>query len=281
MKVKIISDSTCDLPQEIIDRYGIVITPLTVTLGDNSYKDGTEMDVSQIYDFVDATGELPKSSAVNVAEYLDVFDYWNKEGYAIVHINISSELSCSHQNALIAAGSFSNVYVVDSKSLSTGQGLMVMHAAEMAAEGKTADEIFHSCIDMAEKIDTSFIIDSLEYLYKGGRCSALSMFGANLLKLKPCIIMKEGKLFPDKKYRGSFKSVSKSYIQDKMMGRDDIDLCRVVLVHTKCTDECLENAYNTVKELAGEGCEILVTTAGSTITTHCGPNTLGVMLIKK
>ena len=187
MKVKIISDSTCDLSPELIERYDIAITPLSVHCGDQVGHDGVEITPETIYDYVDASGQLPRTSAVNVFDYVREFRSWHQQGYSVVHFCISSDFSSSYQNACMAAADVGDVYVVDSRNLSTGQGLLVLHGAELAAAGHTAEEIQRACTDLAPWVEASFVIDRLDYLYKGGRCSALSAFGGNLLKLKPCI----------------------------------------------------------------------------------------------
>lgn len=187
MKVKITSDSTCDLSPELIEKYDIAITPLSVHCGDKVGRDGVEITPEIIYDYVDASGQLPRTSAVNVFDYVREFRHWRQQGYSIVHFCISSDFSSSYQNACIAAADIGQVYVVDSRNLSTGQGLLVLHGAELAAAGQTAEEIQKACTDLAPQVEASFVIDRLDYLYKGGRCSALSAFGGNLLKLKPCI----------------------------------------------------------------------------------------------
>ena len=195
MKIKIISDSTCDLSKELCEKYDIAIAPLSVTLGDNTYKDGVEMDVEDIYAYVDKTGSLPTTNADNVADYMDIFREWKDKGYdSIVQFNISSDFSSSYQNACIAAEEFEDVYVVDSRNLSTGQGLVVLKGAELAAEGKSAKEIHEICTAMTSHVEASFVIDKLDYLYKGGRCSAVAALGANLLKLKPCVEVVGGKM---------------------------------------------------------------------------------------
>lgn len=182
MKVKITSDSTCDLSPELIEKYDIAITPLSVHCGDQVGRDGVEITPETIYDYVEASGQLPRTSAVNVFDYVREFRHWRQQGYSIVHFCISSDFSSSYQNACIAAADIGQVYVVDSRNLSTGQGLLVLHGAELAAAGQTAEEIQKACTDLAPQVEASFVIDRLNYLYKGGRCSALSAFGGNLLK---------------------------------------------------------------------------------------------------
>ena len=281
MNVKITSDSTCDLSPELIERYNIGITPLSVALGEKSFKDGVEMNVDDIYEYVESTGKLPKTSAVNIDDYVRVFRSYIDDGFDVVHVNISSDFSGSYQSACIAAEEVGHVRVVDSRNLSTGQGLVVLRAAELAAEGKSADDIYRECTDMTAQVEASFVIDRLDYLYKGGRCSALAALGANLLKLKPCIVVSDGKMSPEKKYRGSFEKAILQYVEDRLKDRNDIDYSRIFITHTKCSEECVGNVKNAVVKFAPEFEEIIETTAGSTITTHCGPNTLGILFVRK
>lgn len=281
MKVKIISDSTCDLSKELIEKYSIAIVPLYVVLNDDTKRDGIEVTPDDIYKYVDENGKLPTTSAANLGDFLDVFKYWREQGFEIVHFNISSEFSSSYHNACIAAEEVGGVYVVDSRNLSTGQGLAVLHGAEMAQNGKSAKEIQEECTALTSKIEASFVVDSIDYLYKGGRCSALAAFGANLLKLKPCIEVADGKMHPGKKYRGHISRVMQSYVQERLSGRDDIDKHRIFITHTKCSAEDVEAVRNKILEICPDFKEILETTAGCTVTTHCGPNTLGVLFIRK
>ena len=233
MKVKITSDSTCDLSPELIEKYDIAITPLSVHCGDKVGRDGVEITPEIIYDYVDSSGQLLRTSAVNVFDYVRELRHWRQQGYSIVHFCISSDFSSSYQNACIAAADIGQVYVVDSRNLSTGQGLLVLHGAELAAAGQTAEEIQKACTDLAPQVEASFVIDRLDYLYKGGRCSALSAFGGNLLKLKPCIEVKDGKMTPGKKYRGPIDKVMLQYADDRLRGRDDINKHRVFITHTR------------------------------------------------
>ncbi len=282
MKVKIISDSTCDLSKELLEKYDIAIAPLSVTLGEKTYKDGVEMKVEDIYAYVDKTGSLPTTNAVNLADYIDIFRSWKDKGYdGIVHFNISSDFSSSFQNACLAAEEFENVYVVDARNLSTGQGLVVLRGAELAMEGKSPREIHEECTAMTSKVEASFVIDKLDYLYKGGRCSAVAALGANLLKLKPCIEVTDGKMDAGKKYRGKWERVILDYVKDRLEGRDDIDKKRIFITHTKCLDEVVNNVEAEIRSFIPDFEEILITTAGATITTHCGPNTLGILFVRK
>jgi DegV family protein with EDD domain len=281
MRVLITSDSTCDLSPELVTRYGIGIIPLTVTLGDNDYKDGIDLTPDQIYPFVEETGILPKTSAVNTNEYIHFFRDQLKSGDALVHFCISSKFSSSYQNAVLASEQFDNVFVVDSQNLSTGQGLLVLKAAEYAAAGMSAKELFEKTSALAPKVEASFVINTLDYLHKGGRCSALAMLGANLLHLKPCIEVIDGGMEPKKKYRGLIDRCIVQYVSDRLKDRDDLDYSRIFITHTACSDTVVEDVRKIIRELAPDFEEILETTAGCTITTHCGPNTLGILFIRK
>lgn len=281
MKVKITSDSTCDLPIELIRKYDIAITSLTVTLGEASFQDGLDMDPEAIYPYVEQTGTLPKTSAVSIGGYCEVFRRWVEKGYEVVHFSLSSELSSTYQNACIAAEEVGHVSVVDSRNLSSGQGLIVLRAAELAGEGADAQTILQVCEQMIPNVETSFVIDTLDYLYKGGRCSALSAFGANLLKIKPCILVQDGKMLPGKKYRGTADKVICSYAEDRLKDRTDIDASRVFLTHTRCSEGCVKRVEGLIREYLPDVKELIISTAGSTITTHCGPNCLGVLFVRK
>ena len=280
MKIKITSDSTCDLSREQIAKYGIHVMPLAVAMGENNYRDGVDITPEQIYAHVAKGGDLPKTAANNIAEYAEVFGKYAAEYDAVIHLNISSDFSSCHQNAWLAAEEFENVYVVDSRNLSTGHGLLVIRAYELAEEGKSGAEIAETLRGMADRVDASFILNQLEYLKKGGRCSALTVLGANMLKLKPCIEVKDGKMGVGKKYRGNFEKCLKEYIVDRLSGRDDLELDRVFVTHSGISKELVDLAVNTVRELQPFK-EICITQAGCTVSSHCGPDTIGVLYIHK
>ena len=281
MKVKIISDSTCDLSKELIQKYDIEIVPLYVILGNDTRKDGIDVNPDDIYSYVDKNGTLPSTSAVNIPDYQDVFKYWTEQGYEVVHFGISSDFSSSYNNARLAAEEFENVFVVDSRNLSTGQGLVVLHGCEMAQNGASAKEIADECAKITDKVEASFVVNSIDYLFKGGRCSALSAFGANLLQLKPCIEVIDGKMKPGKKYRGNISRVIANYVVDRLQNRDDINKHRIFITHTKCNQEDIDEVRNKIIEICPDFEEIIETTAGCTVTTHCGPATLGILFIRK
>lgn len=281
MKVKIIADSTCDLSRELIKKYDVAITPLSVILGERTGMDGEEITPEDIYAYVEATGQLPKTSAINTEEYLRVFRQWQEEDCQIVQFCISSQFSSCYQNACAAAKGLQDVYVVDTLNLSTGMGLLVLHAAEMARQGCAAKEIYESCTKLTAQVEASFVVNSIDYLYKGGRCSALSALGANLLRIKPCIEVTDGRMVPGRKLRGNIGKVMQAYVEDRLSGRKDIDLHRIFLTHTRCDPADVEAVRRKILELQPGFEEILETTAGSTITSHCGPATLGVLFIRK
>lgn len=281
MKVKITSDSTCDLSPELIEKYDIDILPLYVSLGEETKKDGLEVVPEDIYAHVDKTGKLPKTSAPNLTDLIELFEKWHNEGYAIVHFSISSDFSSSYHSATIAAEEVGNVYVVDSRNLSTGQGLVVLTGADLAAEGKSAEEIKAECDKMTAKVEASFVVDSIDYLRMGGRCSSVAALGANLLKLKPCIEVRDGKMVSAKKYRGKIEKVIIDYVCDRLKGRDDIVKNRIFITHTKCDKKVVKEVESKIRELYPGFNEILETTAGCTVTSHCGPNTLGILFIRK
>ena len=275
----IASDSTCDLSPELIREYGIHILPLGVALGEKQYTDGVDIDPDFIYAHYEKTGELPKTSAVNLVDFEDYFAAETAKGNGVVLFTISSEMSSTCNNARLAAEGFSDVYVVDTRNLSTGGGLLVLTAAEMAAEGKSAAEIAEACAALAPCVDASFIIDSLEFLYKGGRCSALAAFGANMLSLKPCIVVKEGKMGVGKKSRGKFGAVLPKYVSDRLGDGSDVIKGHIFVTHAGCEPAIIDACVEGVKAIAPEA-KIHVTRAGCTISSHCGRNTLGVLFIR-
>ncbi len=280
MKIKITSDSTCDLSKEQIAQHDIHIFPLAVAMGGKDYHDGVDLAPDEIYAHVNGGGDLPKTAANNIAAYEKDFARYAKEYDAVIHLNISSDFSSCYQNACLAAEEFDNVHVVDSRNLSTGHGLLVLKAAELAESGMDAAAIAQTLRETADRVDASFILDQLEYLKKGGRCSAVAVLGANLLKLKPCIEVTDGKMGVGKKYRGAFSKCLKEYITDRIGGRKDLELDRIFVTHSGISQELLDMAVATVRELQPFK-EVCVTRAGCTISSHCGPDTIGVLFIRK
>ncbi len=279
-KVLITRDSTSDLPIDILEKFNIKTIPLVVNLGDKSYQDGVDITPDDIYKYHEEHGVLPKTSAANVDDMINFFKPLVEQGYAIVHFTISSSMSSTYQNSCIAAEEFEDIFVIDTKNLSTGEGLLVMKAVEWANEGMSAKDIFDKVTELVPKVDASFVIDSLEYLHKGGRCSALAALGANLLKLKPCIEVTDGSMGVSKKYRGKYSETLKQYVADRLTDYSDIDLDRVFVTHAGCDPEIVNQVVEQVKATAPFK-ELIVSRAGCTVSAHCGANTLGVLYIRK
>jgi len=280
MKIKISADSTCDLSQELIEAYDIGITPLYIVRGEEALRDGIDITPQDIFDYVERQGTLCSTAAVNVTDYMDAFQQWREDYDAIVHFTISSSMSACYQNAVIAASEMTGVHVVDSAHLSNGIGLLVLRAAELAREGVEAEEIKRILDEQKEKVETSFVIDTLEYLHKGGRCSTVAALGANLLSLKPCIELKDGKMGVGKKYRGTIAKCLLKYTEDRLKGRDDLDLSRIFIIDSGVDPAILEQVEQKVRECAAFE-EVLRTKAGCTISNHCGPNCIGILFYRK
>ncbi len=279
-KIILTSDSTTDLSEELISRYNVQIIPMGITLGGEFYRDGIDITPDKIYDHYNKTGELPKTSAINMDECMEFFKKYTDQCYSVIHFTISSEMSSTFNNCRLAAMEFDNVYVVDTQNLSTGGGLIVVSAGEMVKQGLSAKEIYDKCNEIAPRVDASFVIDNLEFLHKGGRCSSLAAFGANLLKLKPCIAVRNGKMDAIKKYRGKYGVVLKEYIKDMIGDASDIELDKVFLTHAGCDQAIVDECYEYLKSIA-DFKEIFLTRAGSTVSSHCGKDTLGVLFIRK
>lgn len=256
------------------------IVPLYVIKDGVAYRDSVDITCTEIFAHVAAGGALCTTSAVSQSEYEDFFTK-ELEGYdGLVHISLSSEMSCCHQNALVAAEKFKNVQVVDSRNLSSGQGLVVIRGAELAAKGDmTAKEIAEELRSFAAKVDASFIVDKLDYLRKGGRCSAVAALGANLLSIKPCIEVHDGKMGVSKKYRGTFQKVLRSYVRERLAD-DTIDDSRIFITRTPVDDAVVEQVRAEVNACRTFG-EIIDSDAKCVISCHCGPNTLGILYVHK
>ena len=282
MNIKITADSTCDLSQDLIDKYGITIVPLYISKGDESLKDTIEITPNDIFEYVDSGKGVCSTSAVNVTDYMDVFENALKDHDAVIHFVISSEMSCCYANACLAAQEFENVYVIDSRNLSTGIGHLVLDAAIMAGEGtKTAAEIADIINAEVPKVESSFVIDTLKYLHKGGRCSSVAALGANILKLKPCIEVVDGKMEVGKKYRGQFANVILQYVRDRLSGRDDVDTRRIFITYAIGTPEEVADAVENEIRSIIDFDEIIRTHAGCTVSNHCGPVCLGILFFRK
>lgn len=278
--IKIISDSTADLPKELIEKYDIEVLPLSVTLGEKSFKDGLEICAQDIFKFYEETKTLPKTSAVSVLEYTEAFSSWVKKGYDVVHFTISSTMSACFQNATIAAVETGHVWTINSENLSSGIGLLVVLAAELAAKGESAEVIFKHIEEAKKRVDASFILNQLEFLHKGGRCSGVAALGANLLKLKPCIEVHEGKMKVGKKYRGAYEKCALEYVRDRLSGNENIEKNIIFITWSGVEPKLLKEIEKEVKK-CHKFHTIIVNEAGSTITGHCGPGTFGVLYFRK
>lgn len=279
MRIKITADSTCDLSPQLIEQYQIGIMPLHICIGEDSYKDTVEIDPDTLFQKVDE-GLSYHTAAVNVQEYLNAFAEYLQEYDAVVHITISGEMSSCYQNACIAAQELGNVYVVDSRSLSSGMGHLVLDAAEMAAEGMTAQAIKQELEQRKGKLDVSFILATLEYLQKGGRCSSIIALGANLLHLRPCIQVREGKMHTGKKFRGKLDKCYLEYIHEALSDPHTIDTRRIFITDSGLSEEQRQMLEDEVKNLVPFE-TVYHTQAGCTISGHCGPHCMGVLFYRK
>lgn len=276
MKIGISCDSVLDLSKDLLEQNNIHVYPLSITLGDNTYLDGVDINPPMIFDYVGKTKQLPKTSAVNEYTYTEIFEELKKQYDAIIHFTISSDMSCCYQNATNASKNFENVYVIDSRELSSGIGLEVLYACSLRDKGIDAQTIVDKVKERIPYVQASFVVERLDYLYKGGRCSALQMFGANLLKLRPQIIVKDGKMGSYKKYRGKMKDVVYDYVRDTIKEFNNPDTTMCFITYSSATQEMVENAKKAVAEF-GNFEKVYITTAGGTVTSHCGENTLGVL----
>ena len=276
MKIAITAESTIDLTPELLEKYDIQILPFSVILGDEEHLDG-EITPHDIYEYVSKTKVLPKTAAINGETYKEFFEKVLKKYDAIVHFSLSSGISSACRNAQVVASEYDNVFVVDTKSLSTGIALLAIYARELAQKGASAEEVFEKVSLRIKDVQTSFVISKLDYMYKGGRCSGVALFGANLLKIRPCIALKDGKMGVHKKYIGKMEKVIATYSKDILTEFNKPDKKRVFITYSTATPEMIEQARKAVAEIGFE--EVYETTAGSTITSHCGDNTLGILYI--
>jgi DegV family protein with EDD domain len=280
MNIKILSDSTCDLSQQQLAQNDITLVPLTVVKGDEQFKDGVTITPADIFAHVANGGDLCSTSANSVGEYEDIFQEYAPKHDGVLLITIGSGFSSCYQNACIAAEEFDNVKVVDSRNLSTGQGLVVLEACRLAKECASLEELHEKVQAFTEKVEASFLVDKLNYLAKGGRCSAVAALGANLLNLKPCIDVKEGKMGVSKKYRGKYHKCLADYVKERLADREDIRRDVLFVTKTSVSDEEYAAVMAAVKEY-GNFETVYETTAGCTVSCHCGPGTLGVLFVRK
>ncbi len=274
MKIAVSVESTNDLTKELLEKYDIKVIPYHITLGNETFKDG-ERSTQELFEFVDKSGTLPKTNAINEYEYTEYFENLKKHYDAVVHVALSSGLSSSCNNAMRAAKELKNVYVVDSLSLSTGIGLLAIYARELVDDGFAPSDVAEKVADRVDKLQVSFVVERLDYLYKGGRCNAMALLGANLLKIRPRIVVKDGKMGSDKKYRGAMDKVIAKYCVETLDEFDTPDLDKVFITYTSATPEMVAAARAALSDAGFKN--IYESFAGCTIASHCGGNTLGIL----
>ena len=276
------ADSTCDLSPELIAKYNVNILPLHVNLEENTYSDGVDITPDDIYAYYDEHKVLPKTAALNMDEVLDFVTPFIEAGNDVLCLTLGSGLSTTYNSFRLAAMEVEGLYAIDSNNLSTGFGLVVMAAGDRIAAGMPIDQIVDEVQAITQKVEASFIVDNLEFLHKGGRCSAVAMLGANVLKLKPCIEVSNegGKMGVSKKYRGTLERVLEEYVGDRLAGREDIDTGRIFITHSGISESRIEVVRAAIEKHMHFD-EIYVTRAGCTISSHCGPNTLGILFVRK
>lgn len=280
MNIKVLSDSTCDLSPQLLAEYGIDLVPLTVIKAEKQFKDGIDIRPADIFDHVAKGGALCSTAANSIGEYTDVFARYAPNYDGVIQINIGSCFSSCYQNACAAAADFPNVRVIDSMNLSTGQGLVVLKACELAKTATDLDELAEQLRAFTPKVESSFLLDRLDYMVKGGRCSSVMALGANLLNLKPCIEVKDGKMVVVKKYRGNYAKCLATYVKERLADRENLDRDILFVTHTPVTDACYSAVMEAV-DAYGHFQHTYETNAGCTVSCHCGPGTLGVLFVRK
>lgn len=278
MKILISSDTACDLPKDMLDKYNTPLIPLPITLGSDTYYDNVDISPKDIFDYVDNNNILPKTSAINEHDYSEFFHKHSPNYDAIIHFTLSHKVSACNQNANNAKASFDNVYVVDTMSLSTGMALLIRKACELNEQGKSVQQIIDTVTALRDKVVTSFVIEKLDYLHKGGRCSSLQLLGANILKIRPSILMTDGKLKMNKKYKGKIPQVVANYISDTLKDNPNYDKSQVYLTYSSASTQMLEEAK---KSLSDKFKNVYESRTSGTITSHCGPHTLGIIFATK
>lgn len=280
MNIRITSDSTCDLSPDYLQAHRVELLPLYTMKGGETFRDGVDIHPQDIFDHVAAGGDLCSTAANNVSDYQELFARLLPECDAIIHIDISADFSSCYQNACVAASELPNVYVVDSRNLSSGHGHIVCEAVNMAEEGKLSpQEIVDRLNELTSRVEASFLLDRLDYMVKGGRCSMVVALGANLLHLKPCIEVIDGKMKVVKKYRGSYEKCILNYVRDRLQNRDNLVYERIFITHTPVADGLVDKVRAAIQECA-PFTDIIETQAGCTVSCHCGPGTLGILFIR-
>ena len=280
-KIHITADSTIDLSAELLKKFDIKTTPLHIFYGDEEYLDGVGFNSDDLLKKFDETGKLPGTSAVSVGEYTDFFTELTKDGDSVVHFSLSSAISSTHQNAVTASADMNGVFVIDTKLLSTAMALPAIRACEMRDKGYSAEEITRVTSELCEKVRCSFILERLDFMAKGGRCSGVVAFGANILGIKPGITMKDGKLGVGKKYRGKINNAQMQYLDDVLADSDDLDRSTAFITASPGLSEAQRDELMKEAKKEGKFENLYFTTAGCTITSHCGRNCVGLLVMKK
>ena len=276
MKIALSTESTCDLPKDLLEKYKLESIPYSIIIGDDVIEDNEEVP-AKIFEYVEQTKKLPQTSAINEESYREYFSNLLKKYDAVIHISLSSGLTSSTAHAITVAEELKNVYIIDSKSLSTGLALLCIYARELLDNGESVESVVEKVTARIPHVQASFIVERLDYLYKGGRCSKLALFGANILKIRPQIVVKNGSMSPAKKYRGKIEKVIKDYCKDTLEEFNTPDKKVAFITHTTATPEMVENARAALTEAGFK--EIYETTAGGTVTAHCGEHVLGILYL--
>lgn len=280
MKIRMTADSTCDLTPDWIRKYKIGVAPLSVIIDGEVFHDGVDVTPRDIFRAAEA-GKSVRTAAVNTYEYKEFFKEQLKDCDQLVHVCLSSEFSTSYSDAVEASREVGNVFVVDSRNLSTGSGLLVLEGIRMIREGaEDGEAVAQALREKTGLVSSSFVLRTIDYLRRGGRCSGLEALGAKMLHIRPSIVVADGKMHPGEKYRGRYEHYLKHYIRDLLENDDNIDFSRVVVVHSPSEEGMVRFAIDTVKSY-GLFREVLEAMAGCTICTHCGPDTLGLMFMRK
>ena len=279
MKIRLSTDSSCDLPKSLLQKYNIHVEPISVICNEQTLRDGVDITTPRLFEIVDNGGSC-QTAAINVDQYIRMFQKLKEDADVVLHMGIGSNFSSCYQNACIAAAEFENVYVVDSCNLSSGIAILVLDAAEMIEQGLPIEQIIEKLNESVKKVETSFVLQTLSYMAKGGRCTAVQALGANLLQLRPCIEVIDGKMDVVKKYRGKMDQVLEKYVTERLKDRTDIDYSICFITSPDCRDDVNEMVRQTVVKYAPFE-TIIVAQASTTISCHCGPGTLGILFKRK
>jgi len=279
MKIKISADSTIDLSEELIKKYDIAIMPLNITLGDDTKLDGVEVTTDELFAYVDKTGELPKTASPSIVNYQEFYDKLLKDCDCVIHFVVSSQMSSCYNNAMKASDDYGDrVFVIDSRSLSTGIALLALYACDRANEGVAPNVIADECRNLTRKVQASFVLGDLNYMHKGGRCSGATCLSAKFLRIKPEIIVQNGEMKVGKKYMGKLGKVVENYVAETLGKHPQYNRKRVFVTHTPIENEVVENVKNILKDKFDE---VYETQAGATISSHCGLETIGILFLDK